>query len=599
MFQQWLQFTGRREHDGENIRTFPAASLELKSATSLHVMMCRFNAGKLERSLMSAHDTVYLAVSHVWGEAYWQKEIPGVDFELLVSAEKAKFMAEKLKSIIGTQYFWMDILCVEQRDKAARIAVTQHIPTIFRLAQRTILIRDGGGIRDCCVRAMGDLDTWLRDKSPCRERLVHHHRTVHEGENIAEAVLSRLWVLQEVVLSDTIEFVRCDDVERRRDDDIHEVEFESLTTGLLTMSAAWAEYGKLTGSSQDRDHLDFARAFFNCGSISRIPIARHCPQFPTHLEFITQSWSTRRTGKPRDFILAVMPQYAFYTLPEDARTMTFAQLFVDCFNQLEAKCKESWLAPLIMGRFDAARGMFLVTDNIPSPTFLGDLVKYFLGPRLIVKGGPVLANQTRGHQVWVETPTNLSISNTIRYIQKSACDSTMLWTASRMGELEELSRGDSRYHWGMEERFGSAFQPEVIAILSAVSTRRSGDRQFRSLLENPATQSVDANVLLHTAALISCGLGLSAFEWSKRNLTPVFVNFRGKRLLALTSNSVLQDDNRHKFFLVEAERVRYWGSGTGKRFTLVSWNQKLEPDSCTMCLFPPDVDLVGWKIWRN
>ena len=137
--------------------------------------------------MISVRDTKYLAISHVWGEVEW-REVPGIDGQVLISKEKAKFMGQ-LKSIVGGAYFWMDILCVEQSDKAARIAITQHIPTIFRHAQRTIVIKDGTGLRDCCVQAMGNVDKWYVNNSQYREKLTRHYKTTHKGEEFRESDL--------------------------------------------------------------------------------------------------------------------------------------------------------------------------------------------------------------------------------------------------------------------------------------------------------------------------------------------------------------------------------------------------------------------------
>jgi hypothetical protein len=40
------------------------------------------------------------------------------------------------------------------------------------------------------------------------------------------------------------------------------------------------------------------------------------------------------------------------------------------------------------------------------------------------------------------------------------------------------------------------------------------------------------------AALINCGLGMSAYEWSKGKLSHAFVKYKAKRLLALVPDSV-------------------------------------------------------------
>lgn len=41
----------------------------------------------------------------------------------------------------------MDILYINQKDDDARVAVTQHIPTIFKLARKTITIRESTSCR--------------------------------------------------------------------------------------------------------------------------------------------------------------------------------------------------------------------------------------------------------------------------------------------------------------------------------------------------------------------------------------------------------------------------------------------------------------------
>jgi hypothetical protein len=165
--------------------------------------MCRYESGRLVKTMMQLNNIRYLAVSHVWGEVKWQS-IPGIEGDVHASKEKAKFIVEHLPSIVGSEYFWMDILCVNQRDSDARVAVTQHIPTIFRQAQRTIVVRDRMAFRDCCLQVMGDQATWTSWE--CQKRVASHHVQDHECDG--ESILTRAWVVQEILLSDRLEFVR-------------------------------------------------------------------------------------------------------------------------------------------------------------------------------------------------------------------------------------------------------------------------------------------------------------------------------------------------------------------------------------------------------
>src|SRR6266496_5971841 len=81
--------------------------------SNLQVTMCRYHGGQVERLTRKVIETQYIVISHVWGEAEWQP-VSGIDGETLVSKEKAKFMADRLSTVVGNDYFWMDILCVEQ-----------------------------------------------------------------------------------------------------------------------------------------------------------------------------------------------------------------------------------------------------------------------------------------------------------------------------------------------------------------------------------------------------------------------------------------------------------------------------------------------------
>jgi hypothetical protein len=162
----------------------------------------RFVDGRLK--LIRAHTTElqYVAISHVWGKIEWIPEISNVDGEVLASRAKAKFIENKLPAVVGDKAFWMDTLTVNQRNHAEVITTVQIIPTIFRDAQRTIAIREGGGIYECCAKAVRGFTDWRN----FREKLLEHI-DVHWEHALDESYLQRLWTLQECLLSHTIEFV--------------------------------------------------------------------------------------------------------------------------------------------------------------------------------------------------------------------------------------------------------------------------------------------------------------------------------------------------------------------------------------------------------
>jgi hypothetical protein len=76
-----------------------------------------------------------------------------------------------------------------------------------------------------------------------------------------------------------------------------------------------------------------------------------------------------------------MPQYAFYTVPRNAKSMNFAELLEDCFSQLRRFESHPYydLGPLLRAESDI-RVEPEVSANIPEPIFLADAMKFFLGP---------------------------------------------------------------------------------------------------------------------------------------------------------------------------------------------------------------------------
>lgn len=520
----------------------------------------------------------------------WRK-IPGIDEGVLVSNCKAKFMADRLASIVGTDWFWMDVLCVDQRNKDARIAITQHIPTIFRYSRQTILISDSTGFRNCCTKALGippeqlPVD-YFYEGCQYRNRLVEHYQKVRDHDVFLDGmIISRPY--QEIILSDRIQCVRAD----ISDDTPNETytygqDITSVINSLRMVCVAWASYGSSLGiDSNFRSQVPqkLLSAYLHSGTASRTPASKSPPRFPAYDGFQMQIGSTRRTTKSRDFILATMPQYAFYKVPTNAKAMTFAQLFLDAFRQLEAKCDFPELSPNVMATLDLEKGIVL-HHVMPEAIVLGDLVKLLYGSRLdgeMKSRRSVQMGHLRGVFVVVTRATGVRQDEAIRYINQSIQRSSVLWAAAMAGDLSEMFTGPNEVPL---DNLGTANLSTVAEALYAISLAQ-GDREYILAVEDYAFRS---DSVLRLAALITCGFGVHAFEWSKQHLQPVF-NFLSDTFLGLVPYSTLEGD--YEFYLVEADRP--WAYLKQKRFALVAWNGLEESDSC---LFP---DWIGRKFWRK
>ena len=97
--------------------------------------------------------------------------------------------------------------------------------------------------------------------------------------------------------------------------------------------------------------------------------------------------------------------------------------------------------------------------------------------------------------------------------------------------------------------------------------------------------------------MISCGIPMSAEEWSERNLWPVLVEVQGKEYLAMAPISVVRSETDYNFYLLQA----FNGQPTGvdfdsKRWALVAKKKSAESDAGILCLLPPELKVrSGWR----
>ena len=117
--------------------------------------------------------------------------------------------------------------------------------------------------------------------------------------------------------------------------------------------------------------IKFWDAFLNSGFVARESPSSALLEFPGYIEIALQRNSIRVTSKPRDFVLAIMPQYGFYAVPKDPRKMTFGQLFLDCYNQLETalnkkgrKRVREWEHTALLGVVGLRTGKVIGTSSI-------------------------------------------------------------------------------------------------------------------------------------------------------------------------------------------------------------------------------------------
>ncbi|CVL06507.1 hypothetical protein FPRO04_04478 [Fusarium proliferatum] len=598
-----------------------ASSIELGRKTRQPVILCRFLSGMVVKEEIDLHEIPYIAFSHVWGDADWTT-LNIITDQVMVSKSKARFLEHNLQDLVGDSYFWMDVLCIDQTKEEERIKVTSIIPQIFEHAQKTIVIRDGSGYISCCARAFGSLSTW-DDYNAGVRRWCKHWTDEHNYHLLKEGILERLWPLQESILSNRIQFVTCEEGHLASNN----MDWGRILSGqsdilanvdrLWTFSRAWASHGKDKTPSGD-EQLSFISAFLNNKEVSR--------DFPGGLSlsgaiedgFFIQSNSTRRTTKARDLILSTMSQYDWYSAPSPqvVRGMGFGRLFQDCFSQ--ARHADRATLPKITAGMVGEQGTLLETSNVPEPELLGDLVKLFgLATEGALQHDTDCALGAELGPVVVRSIESCDMSTILRILEGSLEFSKNTWELARKGELslhgawpdlkaifaaedereddEDTSSKNENLRHQNAIRFLNLM---VLGFFDEGGTKMDADSFKRDLISS--SPSKFSKTLVRLGALISCGIGISAYMWSKTVWTPVLVTLGKTDLLGVISSRELANNSlRDEYHLRLAHPISSDMTITYKHAVITRPGEGLKAQHRCIGLLPAftdmNMDREGWS----
>ena len=221
---------------------------------------------------------------------------------------------------------------------------------IYTGAEKTILIKDGHGLRDCCALAscLSNLEDWT---SNGEVRLLKHINDVHRHD-FREGVSERLWPLQEVMLSSRLQIVSCNARNANREHlsgQKSAYPSDSCIRDLYQFALTWVSIQQdviLPSKAYNEKAFEFIKALVTNGFVVRWRPVRKEGRVLKGV-FALHSSSIRVTSKPRDFILALFIQYKWYTVPRSAKDMNFSALFRDAYEQA-ADAGFAW-EPLLLG----------------------------------------------------------------------------------------------------------------------------------------------------------------------------------------------------------------------------------------------------------
>ena len=557
--------------------------------------LCRYeDENVLRRSDIDIDSTSYIAISHIWAQAEWHSNLAGIGWEVLASTQKARFLTQRLPSLVGTEYFWMDILCVDQRSFEARVGVVAHIPAIYRGARKTIVVREAGGISECCAQAIGDYRSWREDAA---QNFATHIQTAHLN-GLVESWFDRLWPLQEAILSDRLQFTVCetetaDRTETEWDAFTHQIVFRRIFDGLTCIARAWITYG-IEEDGSELEYREFIEAFLKNDSVTRREHTnyRHRKRPLLH-DFIIHINSLRITSKPRDFILAILPQYGWYSPPNNLKHMEFGELWVDCCRQAHS-AGYGFNPSIIKGLTEVPNDdhdSHRPSQKIPVPSCLGDFVKLFG------------CTGVQDEQVWGTLVGSVEINEirpnnmgrTLEIIEQTMAFSRSSWALAHRGELSvhgmfpteqsllafhvklltarekrvpDMNESQRLEFFARKERVLKEYEAEKanpnfyeiesIKTLNAMwagvfeednSARVNWAIFKRYLLDSdpPFYQET----MLRLAALISCDIGISALSWSKPLLRPVQTEVGGYETLLLATSACDPESEDERYLCVQ------------------------------------------------
>ena len=549
----------------------------------------------------------YIAVSHVWGEAK-REFIPIADGELMVSREKSRFLEFQLQSIIGNSWFWMDILSINQFDPDEKVRVTQYIPSIFRFATKTLVVRESSGIGNGSGKAVQDVAKLLFNSLDAKSKLSPFSSTLFEDHpslmpNGEDGILTRLWPLQEIMLSDNLQFIRCNGIEG----------FHSKTNGLgndrairmlknvFNLAFNWklyrtnAPYNGLNG----KDIMPFVKAFIENGSVTRAPIRdKNDDEYISAV--VPYCHTPRRTTKARDFILAIMPQCYWYTVPSEAKRMTFGRLFFDMCVQAK-KAGDEHFSPLITNRTPLMVDIIFdptPTEDVPTPQTLFEFMSLLVGLQSGIRLLPLPVHLAVYSVEIRNALEDLNLPNAFDVIASTMRLSSPLWQSTLVANDTEdgllAIRGRNPAEWDINwhrdyfKILSLFFQLGLTAANMISAGSRNCIEAVRRHLERTFIRE-DLHCLLRLASSVSCGFGIDTSNWSIQKLTPILITFRGSTVLALAYKTLVNQRSlgQCKFSLLDIEGAKI----------LVAKEERTS--GYIKCFYPSNTDVWGDRLGKK
>lgn len=238
-----------------------------------------------------------------------------------------------------------------------------------------------------------------------------------------------------------------------------------------------------TGSNKP-DIVAFLRAYINCSTIDK-PSSNQMDNamdiFDGNLR-VFHLTSPRASTKPRDYVLATMPQFPWYTVPIDAKKMSFGEIFQDLHMQASAS-GHGFASKILTSMTDATamddpEHAWLPSLKLPEPQCLGDFLK-LMGGRMpetaVGENSPLHITTKVAVREWLKGESSNTvleaISNTMTLCSQYFDESHRAGELSKYGNFPSLS-------WDLDDADAMYFGWVRIGDRNAIRVLEEGENTY-------------------------------------------------------------------------------------------------------------------------
>jgi hypothetical protein len=336
----------------------------------MRIILCRVNQKEdgclyIERNFEASSSDDYIAISHVWGDpsTIQAMNVEGMNEPVSLSPGKLSILdILRRPDVCGNDWFWMDLFSLDQTPNAPISMANQlaSIPTIYKCSRYVKVLLESPVCTEFRQLALRGVASGADEDSLNQFELDHARKC--SSMPFMDAWFQRLWTRQEGLYGTRLQTVVLNPIDCPRLYTTVENRQKWINEGVAT-NQQYAVQTFVRDKLEYHGHvnpgdLHSFRAYLDLVYRGDLDMKDYPSPFPgSRYSPIDKAWrSGRETTKPRDYVLAVFPDLEGYTVPANARDLSFAHLIKDAIQQLpQLKFLAKLVVKLTRGTLDARK----------------------------------------------------------------------------------------------------------------------------------------------------------------------------------------------------------------------------------------------------